>query len=428
MSEQQANSSPQQKGQPNEKSSRFSGFYKLNIEERIQKVKEFSNLSDTDCEVLRNTLGVMKDNYFIENVIGVMQVPLGVATNFKVNGKDYIVPMAVEEASVVAAASNSAKVTLEYGGFFTSNTGPVMIGQIQCVNIIDPFGAKMRILENKAEIIAKANEQDPILVIFGGGCRDINVKVIDSLTGPMVITELIVDCGDAMGANAVNTMAEACAPLIERITKGRVFLRIISNLADKRIVRARAIFSKKELATDTMSGEDIVDGILEAYAFAEADPYRATTHNKGIMNAISAIAVATANDWRAIEAGCHAYAARNGTYAPLTTFEKNSHGDLVGTIEVPLAFGLVGGATRIHPIAQIAVKIMGVKKAVELAEVAAAVGLAQNFGALRALASTGIQAGHMRLHLKNQAYTVIKDNNDDPELEDKIVELVSKEN
>ena len=427
MSEQQNNSSTQQENQPSDKSSRFSGFYKLSIEERIQKVKEFSNLTDADCEMLQSTLGVMKNNYFIENVIGVMQVPLGVATNFKVNGKDYLVPMAVEEASVVAAASNSAKITLENGGFFTSNTGPVMIGQIQCVNVMDPFGAKMRILEKKADIIAKANEQDPILVKFGGGCRDINVKVIDSLTGPMVITELLVDCGDAMGANPVNTMTEGCAPLIERIAKGKVFLRIISNLADKRIVRARAVFSKKELATDTMSGEEVVDGIMEAYAFAEADPYRATTHNKGIMNAISAIALATANDWRAIEAGCHAYAARNGTYAPLTTYEKNSHGDLVGTIEVPLAFGLVGGAARIHPIAQVVLKIMVVKKAVELAEVTAAVGLAQNFGALRALASTGIQAGHMKLHLKNLAYSVIKDNNDDPALVDKIVELVSKE-
>ena len=294
---------------------------------------------------------------------------------------------------VKEAASKSARDSLRHGGFFASNTGPIMIGQLQCVNVSDPFGAKMKILENKDEIIKVANEQDPILVSFGGGCKDIQVRVIDSLTGPMVITELIVNCGDAMGANAVNTMAEACAPFIEKYTGGRVFLRIISNLADKRLVRVRAIFDKRNLKTDTMTGDEVVDGIMEAYAFAEADPHRAATHNKGIMNAISAITLATANDWRAIEAGAHSYAARTGVYTSLTTYEKTSYGDVVATIELPLALGLVGGATRIHPIAKIVIKILGVKTAVELAEVVAAVGLAQNFGAMRALATTGIQSG-----------------------------------
>ena len=411
------------------KSSRIAGFYKLTNEERIQKVKEFADLSDEDTEVLKSSLQVLAktNTFFIENVIGVMQVPMGVATNFKINGKEYLVPMAVEEASVVAAASNSAKVALAKGGFFCSNTGAIMIGQIQCVNVPDPFAAKLKILEHKQEIIDKANEQDPILLKFGGGCKDVRVRVIDTLTGPMVITELLVNCGDAMGANAVNTMAEACAPLIERITGGRVFLRILSNLADQRLVRARAVFSKKELKTDTMSGEEVIDGILEAYAFAEADPYRAATHNKGIMNAISAIAVATANDWRAIEAGCHSYAARSGIYTSLTTYEKNAQGDLVGTIEVPLAFGLVGGATRVHPVAKVAINILGVKKATELAEIAAAVGLAQNFAALRALATTGIQAGHMRLHARNMALDIIRQDGGDPSLADKIVEVISKE-
>jgi hydroxymethylglutaryl-CoA reductase len=261
------------------KSSRIPGFFKKTNEERIQIVKEWANLSDDQTKLLKQTLGPLDGNYFIENVIGVMQVPLGVATNFKINGKDYLVPMAVEEASVIAAASNSAKITLEHGGFFCTNTGPIMIGQIQCVAIEDPFGAKLRILETKDEIIEKANSMDPILVKFGGGCRDIEVRVIDTAKGTMVITHLLVDCKDAMGANAVNTMVEACAPIIERVTGGRVFLRIISNLADRRLVRARATFSKESLATDSMTGDEVVEGILEAFAFASVDPYRATTHN-----------------------------------------------------------------------------------------------------------------------------------------------------
>ena len=413
-----------------EKTSRLKGFYKKSISERIQEIKEWADLTDDEVATLHKTLeplGGESGNFFIENVVGVMQVPMGVATNFKVNGKDYLVPLAVEEASVVAAASNSAKVTLKHGGFHCTNAGPIMIGQIQCVNVADPFGAKFKILEIKDEIIAKANEQDPILIKFGGGCKDLEVRVLDTMKGPMVVTHLIVNTGDAMGANAVNTMVEACAPLIERVTGGRVFLRILSNLADRRVVRARAVFNKDELATEDMTGEQVVEGILEAYAFAAADPYRAATHNKGIMNAISAITLATANDWRAIEAGAHSYASRTGHYTSLTTYEKDKDGNLVGTIELPLALGLVGGATRVHPIAKIAVKILGVKKATELAEIVASVGLAQNFGAMRALSTVGIQSGHMRLHLRNLAHQIVTDNNDDPALVEKVMELVLKE-
>jgi hydroxymethylglutaryl-CoA reductase len=413
-----------------EKSSRIQGFYKKTIAERVQIVKEWANLSEADVSVLQKTIepmGGANGNFFIENVIGVMQVPLGVATNFKVNGKDYLVPMALEEASVVAAASNSAKVTLKHGGFHCTNTGPLMIGQIQCVNVADPFATKFKILEVKDEIIQKANEQDPVLIKFGGGCKDMEVRVLDTNRGPMVITHLIVNTGDAMGANAVNTMVEAVAPIIERVSGGRVFLRILSNLADKRIVRARAIFNKEELATDDMTGDQVVDGILEAYAFAAADPYRAATHNKGIMNAISAITLATANDWRAIEAGAHSYAGHTGHYTSLTTYEKDKDGNLIGTIELPLALGLVGGATRIHPVAQIVMKILGVKKATELAEIVASAGLAQNFGAMRALATTGIQAGHMRLHARNMAMDAINQSGADPKLADQIVNRLIKE-
>ncbi len=273
-----------------------------------------------------------------------------------------------------------------------------MIGQVQLVDVSDPFGAKMTILEHRSRILEMCNEKDPVLVKFGGGARDIEVRVIDTHRGPMVITHLLVDCRDAMGANAVNTMAEAVAPYLEEITGGRVYLRIISNLAVKRLARARATFSK-----DAIGGPDVVEGMLEAYAFAAADPYRCATHNKGIMNGIDAVVIATGNDWRAIEAGAHTYAAFRGGYRPLTTWEGNGDGDLVGTIELPLAVGLIGGATAVHPTAKANVKLLGVKTATELAEILAAVGLAQNFAALRALATEGIQRGHMSLHARNIA-------------------------
>ncbi len=402
------------------KSSRIPGFYKLPVEERLKKVAEFANLTEEEVELLKKegNLSLEIADRMIENVIGTMAYPFGIATNFLINGKEYLIPMVIEEPSVVAAASNAAKMTRSKGGIHTSSTGPIMIGQIQLVDVKDPYAQKMRILEEKEEIIKIANEQDPVLVKFGGGAKDVEVRVIDSPKGPMVITHLIVDVRDAMGANAVNTMCEAVAPFIERITGGRVYLRIISNLADKRLVRARTVVDK-----EAVGGEEVVDGIVSAWAFAAADPYRAATHNKGILNGVIAVALATGQDHRAIEAGAHAYAAKTGKYMPLTTWEKNEDGDLVGTLEMPMAVGIVGGATKVHPVARIALKILGVKTATELAEIMGAVGLAQNLAALRALAAEGIQYGHMRLHARNLAMMA----GATPEIVDKIVEIMVRE-
>jgi len=383
-----------------EKTSQLPGFYKLSPKERLKLVKNFAGLTDEDVDILQSTGSLDLDlaNRMIENVVGAFPVPLGIAVNFFINKRDYLIPMAIEEPSVVAAASYAAKMVREGGGFFTNSTPPVMIGQIQTVDVRDPHGAKMAIYAAKEEILKKANEQDPMLVSLGGGAKDLEVKVINTKTGPMVITELHVDCRDVMGANAVNTMAEAVAPLIERITHGRVYLRIISNLATKRLARAWCTVPK-----EAVGGEEVVDGVIQAYAFAAADPYRAATHNKGILNGIIGVVIATCNDHRAVEAGAHAYAARKGVYGSLSTWEKNENGDLVGAVELPMAVGVVGGSTRVHPIAKIALKILDVKTAREFGEVLAAVGLAQNLGALRALAHEGIQRGHMRLHAKNFA-------------------------
>jgi len=385
-------------------SSKISGFYKKTPSERLEIVKHYASLDEDDAKILQNTgaLEIEQVDRMIENVIGTIPVPLGIAVNFQINGKDYLVPMAIEEPSVVAAASNAAKLALIKGGFQTSSDDPVMIGQIQLTKIKDPDEAKKVIEENKEKILEIAREKDPMLLKAGGGPKGLDVRVLkETLTEPMVIVHLLVDCRDAMGANAVNTMAEAVAPYIERITGGRVYLRIISNLATHRLARATAIFDK-----EAIGGEDVVDGIVEAYAFAEADPFRAATHNKGIMNGIDAVIIATGNDFRAIEAGAHAYAAFKGIYKPLTKWEKNENGDLVGHIELPMAVGLVGGATKVHPTARANVKILGVKTAKELGEVIAAVGLAQNFAALKALATEGIQRGHMSLHARNIAASI----------------------
>ena len=381
-------------------SSEIQGFYKLPMAERMEILKKITGLTDEEGKTLASTGGLPADvaDRMIENVIGGVTIPLGIATNFKINGKDYLVPMALEEPSVVAAASNAAKIARLKGGFTVTNTGPVMIGQIQVVNLHSPEEAKAKLQGRKADILMKANEQDPMLVSLGGGAMDLNVKTLSTLKGPMVVAELIVNTGDAMGANAVNTMAEAVAPMIEEITGGRVFLRIISNLADRRLVRASAVFEKEALG-----GEEVVDGVVYAYAFADADPYRCATHNKGIMNGVVAVAMACGQDTRALEAGAHSYASRSGSYKPLTTWEKNTDGDLVGTLEMPMAVGLVGGAAKTHPAARADIKILGVKTAIELAEVMGAVGLAQNFAALRALSSEGIQRGHMKLHARNVA-------------------------
>lgn len=382
------------------KSSELTGFYKLPIPERIKLVKEFAGLTTEEASLLEKpgALGFEVANRMVENVIGVMPVPLGVAVNFLINGRDVIVPMAIEEPSVIAAASNAAKMARVKGGFHATTTDPVMIGQIQIVGVQDAHRARFEILAHKDEILKKANDQDPVLTGLGGGARDLEVRIIDTFLGKMVIAELLVDCRDAMGANAVNTMAEAVAPLLEEVSGGRVYLRIISNLAIKRLARAKAVFAKEALG-----GEEVVDGIVRAYAFAAADPFRCATHNKGIMNGVTAAVLACGNDTRAIEAGAHAYAARSGHYTSLTTWEKNSEGDLVGTLEMPMAVGIVGGATASNPIAKTVVRILGIKTARELAEVIVSVGLAQNLAALRALASEGIQRGHMSLHARNVA-------------------------
>ncbi|MGD0176457.1 MAG: hydroxymethylglutaryl-CoA reductase, degradative [Candidatus Bathyarchaeia archaeon] len=382
------------------KSSELSGFYKLPIAERVRMLKEFAGLTEEEVGLLQKpgALGFDVANRMVENLVGVMPVPLGVAVNFLINGRDVVVPMAIEEPSVIAAASNAAKMSRPKGGFHATSTDPVMIGQIQIVGVQDAHRARFEILAHKAEIMKHANEQDPVLVSLGGGARDLEVRIIDTFLGKMVIAELLVDCRDAMGANAVNTMVEAVAPIAERVSGGRVYLRIISNLAVKRLARAKATFTKEALG-----GEEVVDGIVNAYAFAAADPYRCATHNKGIMNGASAVVLATGNDTRAIEAGAHAYAARSGHYTSLTTWEKDRNGDLVGTIEMPMAVGLVGGATASNPVAKLGVKILGVKSAKELAEVIVSVGLAQNLAALRALSAEGIQRGHMNLHARNIA-------------------------
>jgi hydroxymethylglutaryl-CoA reductase len=383
------------------KESKISGFYKLELYERVKKLAEVTGLSEEELKPLSDpgTVDLSILDHMIENVVGSMTIPLGIATNFQVNGKDYLIPMAIEEPSVVAAASNAARIARPHGGFTANDSGPNMIAQIQTVNVANPHSAKHLILAKKKELIALADEQDPILVKFGGGARDLRVKVIDTAVGPMVITELIVDTRDAMGANAVNTMAEALAPEIEKITGGKVLLRILSNLADLRVVSARATFDQEMLG-----GEQVVENMIAAWAFADADPYRCATHNKGIMNGIDAVVIATGNDFRAIEAGAHSYASVGG-YHTLTKYEKDKNGNLVGTIEIPMAVGLVGGATRIHPVARLCVKILGVETAVELAHVIACVGLAQNAAAMRALADEGIQKGHMSLHARNVAAT-----------------------
>jgi len=381
-------------------SSRIPGFYKLDPESRFLKLLEFSGLPAEQLQPLQGTDARMASiaDRMIENAVGTFSIPLGVAANFLVNGIDYLVPMATEEPSVVAAASNAALIAREKGGFHTSGTDPVMIAQVQILDVADPHGARLRLLEARDELLALANAQDPLLVQLGGGARGIEVRSLESGDFRCIVLHLQVDVRDAMGANAVNTMAEALAPRIAAIARGRSLLRILSNKADLRLVRARAVFDAEKLG-----GPEVVDGIVDASRFAAADPYRAATHNKGIMNGISAVVLATGNDTRAIEAGAHCHACRDGRYTSLSYFEKDADGNLVGTIELPLALGLVGGATKTHPAAQAAVKLLAVKSAVQLAEVTAAVGLAQNMAALRALATEGIQRGHMSLHARNVA-------------------------
>lgn len=382
------------------KTSKYSGFYKLSPEERLREIAEFAALTEEEQNTIKYdaSLSVDAADRMVENAIGIMPIPLGIAVNFCINGRDYIIPMATEEPSVIAAVSNMARICRGNGGFQTSNTGAMMIAQIQAVNVSDVYAARLKILENRERLIAAANAKDPFLINLGGGMKDLEVRIIETGSGKMIVTHILVDTKDAMGANTVNTMAEALAPIIEELTGGKVYLRILSNLADHRLARARVEIDKTELG-----GESVVDGIITAYEFAAADPYRAATHNKGIMNGIDAVVLATGNDTRAIESGAHAYAARSGMYSTLTSWEKTADGNLAGSIEIPMAVGLVGGATKVHPVAKLAVKILGVKTAVELGEIIACVGLAQNLGAMKALATEGIQRGHMSLHAKNVA-------------------------
>jgi hydroxymethylglutaryl-CoA reductase len=385
---------------------RIPNFRALTPAQRFEHIARAASLTAEEVALLASpgALSVERANGMVENVIGTFELPLGVAGNFLVNGREYLVPMVVEEPSVVAAASFMAKLAREGGGFEASSTGPIMRAQVQVLGVGDPYGARQALLRARDQILEVANSRDKVLIGLGGGCRDIEVHVFpDTPRGPMVVMHLIVDVRDAMGANTVNTMAEAVSPLVEKLTGGTVRLRILSNLADLRLARARVRLTPEVLKTKERSGEEIVEGVLDAYTFAAVDPYRAATHNKGIMNGIDPVIVATGNDWRAVEAGAHAYACRSGRYTSLTTWEKDNSGALVGTIEMPMPVGLVGGATKTHPLAQVALKILGVKSAQELGEVAVAVGLAQNLGALRALATEGIQRGHMALHARNIA-------------------------
>lgn len=387
--------------------SKLSGFYQLNPFERLQAVKSFDGLNDDDLRALHGgtgALSVERADKMIENVVGTYNLPLGIATNFQINGRDLLIPMVVEEPSIVAGASYAAKLVREGGGFQTSSTLPLMIGQVQLVKIQDPQRARFDILSQREAILATANRQSTSLLALGGGAKDVEVNIFEqSPRGPMVVVHLIVDCRDAMGANAINSMAEAVAPLLEQISGGRAYLRILSNLSDRRLSRVKAVVPPAALARDGISGEEVIEGILWAYAFAAVDPYRAATHNKGIMNGIDPVLVATGNDWRAIAAGAHAYASRNGRYTSLSVWEQDSAGNLVGTLEMPIAVGVVGGATKVHPAAQSSLKLLQVKTASDLAEICVAVGLASNLAAMRALATEGIQRGHMGLHARQIA-------------------------
>jgi hydroxymethylglutaryl-CoA reductase len=385
------------------KSSRLTGFYQRPLSERALLIARWAKLTTDEASTLRGAMALDLADQMIENVVGTYSLPLGIAVNFLVNGCEVLVPMAIEEPSVVAGASYAAKLVRAGGGFHASTTPSEMIGQIQVLDIADLQVARSGLLAARRDLLALANETDPVIVSLGGGARDLQVRILENTAvGPMLVVHLIFDCLDAMGANAVNTACEALAPKVEQITGGRVLLRILSNLADRRLARARCVVPADELATKDFSGGQVVQGIVDAWAFAAADPYRAATHNKGIMNGVDAVVIATGNDWRAVEAGAHAYAARSGRYTALSTWSHDS-GSLVGELEMPLALGIVGGATRAHPEAQVALKTLGVSSARELAEIVVSVGLAQNLAAIRALATEGIQRGHMRLHARQVA-------------------------
>jgi hydroxymethylglutaryl-CoA reductase len=391
-------------------SSRIAGFYNLPLGDRLDKLAEAAGINSEVLAAFQvSGLTMDQANFMIENAVGIYGLPLGIGLNFVVNGREVLVPMVIEEPSVVAGASFMAKLARSANGFTAITSSPEMIGQIQVLDVKNVMTASMELLAHKSEMLAEIDSLDPVLKKFGGGARDLEIRVIEeSAIGPFLVVHLIYDVRDAMGANAVNTACEKLAPRIEQITGGRVHLRILSNLADRRLVKVSCTILSNELAFTNadgriFTGEQVRNGIIEAWAFAAADPYRAATHNKGIMNGVDAVVIATGNDWRAIEAGAHAYASRGGRYTSLSTWSRDGDGNLTGEMEMPMAVGTVGGATNVHPAAKAALKLMGVKTATELAGIIASVGLAQNLAALRALATEGIQSGHMSLHARQVA-------------------------
>jgi len=381
-------------------------FYDLSLEERLQQVGAESGLAAEELAALGGSAGLSpaQADHMIENVVGIYSLPLGIARNFVVNGREVLVPMVLEEPSVVAGASFMAKLAKAGGGFTASADEPHMIGQMQIVELPDPAAARLRLLAEKDALLAEVARVDPVLARLGGGPVDLEVRLIEkSAVGPFLVLHLIYDVRDAMGANAINTATERLTPSVQKISGGRVHLRILSNLADRRLARAACTIPLPQLAFNEFSAEQVRDGVIAAWAFAAADPYRAATHNKGIMNGVDAVVLATANDWRAVEAGAHAYAARSGRYTSLSTWGMDAKGNLTGFLEMPMAVGIVGGATRVHPSARAALKLIGIQSARELAEIIVSVGLAQNLAALRALATEGIQRGHMGLHARQVA-------------------------
>ncbi|WP_424475451.1 hydroxymethylglutaryl-CoA reductase, degradative [Oceanobacillus kimchii] len=391
------------------KSSRIPGFYNMSVDERRKLLKDNYDLTDEQMRNLSNnpSLSLDKANNMIENVIGTYELPLGMGLNFVINGKEYTVPMAIEEASVVASASHIAKIVRSAGGFEAKSRERLMIGQIQVVGCSDFKDAKQALLNQKDTLLSAANDAYPSIVKRGGGTRDLDVRILNedanSTYSQMLVMHIYVDTCDAMGANMINTMVEAIAPIVEEITGGKVYLRILSNYADRSLASARCVIPPYLLTTGDFTGQEVRDGVIHAYEFAASDPYRAVTHNKGIMNGIDPIVIATGNDWRAVEAGAHAYAAKDGQYGSMTTWSEDEAGNLVGEIELPMSVGIVGGATRVHPLAELSLSIMNIESAAELAEVIVSVGLAQNLGALKALATDGIQKGHMALHSRSVA-------------------------
>jgi hydroxymethylglutaryl-CoA reductase len=407
--------------------SRISGFYKRTLAERAAIVSQWGDLSHAEQSALLGVNGLTpaQADHMIENAVGVYALPLGIATNFLINGRDYLIPMVIEEPSVVAAVSNAARLFREGGGFATSSDEPIMIGQIQVLDVPDIYVAAGAIMAQRPALLDAVNQIGGSIVRHGGGARDIQVRpLMETPVGPMLIVHLLYDTRDAMGANAINTAVEYLAPQIEALTGGRVNLRILSNLTDQRKASAEGMIPAAALATETLSGDEVARAIVEAGAFAEVDPYRAATHNKGIMNGVDAVVIATGNDWRAMEAGAHAYASRDGRYTSLSHWWMDDEGNLRGSLEMPCAVGIVGGATRVHPAAQVALRILGVEAARELAEIIVAVGLAQNFAALRALATEGIQRGHMRMHARQIAVAA----GAQPEHVSRVVEQMIAEN